>query len=80
MRQYANLKMQIECSWTKVALRAIGYHDVFHAAHGLISTGVPSGTVRQISSISESVTAMQPAVQSTHRCNRPIQPNPFGKP
>lgn len=80
MRQYASQKAQIECSRTKVALRAIGYHDAFHAAHDLISTGIPSGMARQISSISESVTAMQPAVQSTSRCNRPIQPNPFGKP
>lgn len=35
------------------------------ASQCLMSTGVPSGTRRQISSISTSVTAMQPAVQSS---------------
>src|SRR6266436_4387680 len=36
-------------------------------SYGLISTGVPSGTARQSSSISKSVTAIQPAVQSVRR-------------
>lgn len=42
---------------------AAGYEDVY----GLISIVVPSGTARQSSSISQSVTAMQPAVQSHQR-------------
>src|SRR5438128_5903462 len=44
---------------------------VFDGAHGLISTGVPFGTSFHISSISASVTAMQPSVQSCARCAEP---------
>ena len=44
------------------------------AAHGLIMIGVPSGTRRQISSISSLVTAMHPSVQSRRRWLAPSQP------
>ena len=40
---------------------------------GRISIGVPVGTASQISSISSSVTAMQPSVQSFRRCDAPNQ-------
>jgi hypothetical protein len=48
--------------------------------HGLISMGMPSGVARHISSTSSSVTAMQPAVQSTSRCSFPIYPKPLRMP
>src|SRR5262245_23420959 len=48
--------------------------------HGRISMGAPSGTQRQISSISGFVTPMHPSVQSNKRCNLPKYPNPFGRP
>jgi hypothetical protein len=54
------------------ALRDLGY--------GLISTGVPTGASFQISSISESVTAMQPSVQSYSRWAEPMRLMPFGSP
>lgn len=44
---------------------------------GFNTIRVPSGTTRQISSISRSVTATHPSVQSTRRCSRPSQPHPF---
>src|SRR4029434_9032696 len=45
--------------------------------YGRISMVVPSGVTRQSSSISSSVSAMQPTVQSFQRCHAPIQPSPF---
>ena len=48
--------------------------------YGLISMGVPSGTVRQISSISSFVTAIHPSVQSRNRWPAPIHPKPLGSP
>ena len=48
--------------------------------YGLISTRVPFGTTRQISSISAFVTAMHPNVQSRSTCALPIAAIPFGSP
>src|SRR5437588_12645349 len=53
---------------------------VFGRAHGLISTGVPFGTSFQISSISASVTAMQPSVQSCSLCAAPTNAYLGGSP
>ena len=44
-----------------------GAGPILTLGYGRISIGVPSGTARQISSISKSVTAMHPAVQSVRR-------------
>jgi hypothetical protein len=47
---------------------------------GRISITVPLRTARQISSISSSVTAMQPSVQSLSLCAAPTAQKPFGSP
>ena len=44
-------------------------------SYGRISTGAPTATDAQISSISALVTATHPSVQSTSRCNGPTQRN-----
>ena len=49
-------------------------------SQGSMSIGVLSGTTRQISSMSRSVTATQPSVQSTSVCRRPTQPRPLRMP
>ena len=60
--------------------RELQQQKSYHVEQALISVGVPSATRVQISSISESVTAIHPSVQSFNRCAAPNAPIPFGNP
>ena len=64
------------------AFGAVRDPDAGHAPqiYGLICTGVPSGTARQISSISWLDSATHPLVQSFWRCFFPASLNSLGRP